>query len=86
MIYLDTSYLARLYLCDAGFEYVRALAASDRVACSCHGEVELFAVFHHLAGAKAHGFPDVYSNDRHLIEASTYFGINGVNVIPTPKT
>lgn len=147
MIYLDTSYMARLYLCDPGFEHVRALATSDRVACSCHGEVELFAVFHrkyregvldapllaavlsqydaertlsaitwlpiteatiqtacqafralapsvflraadalHLAGAKEHGFLDVYSNDRHLIEAATHFGIKGVNIIPPPKT
>ena len=46
MIYLDTSYLARLYLCDPGFEHVRALAATDQVACSFHGELELFAVFH----------------------------------------
>jgi predicted nucleic acid-binding protein len=46
MIYCDTSYLVRLYLDDAGFELVRALCASDRVACSMHGRVETCAALH----------------------------------------
>lgn len=46
MIYCDTSYLVRLYLDDAGFDQVRALCASDRVACSMHGRVETCAALH----------------------------------------
>lgn len=46
MIYLDTSYLVRLYLEDAGFADVRELAASDHVACSTLGQSETVAAFH----------------------------------------
>lgn len=46
MIYLDTSYLARLYLEDPGWERVRALAATERVACAIHGGAELVSTFH----------------------------------------
>jgi predicted nucleic acid-binding protein len=38
----------------------------------------------HLACAGAHGFTDVYSNDRHLLGAASLFGLRGLDVIPKP--
>ncbi|MCB1104169.1 MAG: type II toxin-antitoxin system VapC family toxin [Cephaloticoccus sp.] len=46
MIYLDTSYLVRLYLEDPGYAEVRELAASDHVACATLGQSETVAAFH----------------------------------------
>ena len=46
MIYFDTSYLVRLYYQDTGADQVRALAASDHVACASHGQAEMMAAFH----------------------------------------
>jgi predicted nucleic acid-binding protein len=34
----------------------------------------------HLACAAANGFPDVYSGDRVLLTAASYFGLNGISV------
>jgi predicted nucleic acid-binding protein len=46
VIYFDTSYLVRLYYADAGADAVRALAATDHLACAAHGQAEMMAAFH----------------------------------------
>ena len=46
MIYLDSTYLVRLYFEDNGYQRVRQLAASDAVACAQHGRAEVISAFH----------------------------------------
>jgi predicted nucleic acid-binding protein len=46
LIYLDSTYLVRLYFEDAGYERVRQLAANDAVACAQHGRAEVISAFH----------------------------------------
>jgi predicted nucleic acid-binding protein len=35
----------------------------------------------HLACAEEHGFAEVYTNDRHMLQAARYFHVAGVNVL-----
>jgi predicted nucleic acid-binding protein len=35
----------------------------------------------HLACAEEHGFDEVYTNDRHMLQAARYFHVTGVNVL-----
>ena len=35
----------------------------------------------HLACAEEHGFEEVYTNDRHMLQAARYFHVAGVNVL-----
>ena len=46
MIYLDSSYVVRLYFQDPGYTVVRQLAESDTVACAQHGRAEVIAALH----------------------------------------
>jgi predicted nucleic acid-binding protein len=46
VIYFDTSYLVRLYYSDARADRVRALAATDHIACAALGQAEMMAAFH----------------------------------------
>jgi hypothetical protein len=34
-----------------------------------------------LACAQEQGFEDVYTNDRHMLQAAKYFQVTGVNVL-----
>jgi predicted nucleic acid-binding protein len=141
MLYFDSCYIVRLYLADAGWQQVRTLAATKKVACSLHGKVEVVAAFHrkfregslsqrqfsetlqqfesdtqalafswlplsdnvlsrttsqfgnlpatvqvraadalHLACAKENSFTEIFSNDKLLLKAAPYFGLNPRNV------
>ena len=36
----------------------------------------------HLTCAAEEGFREIYSHDRHVLAAASYFGLNGVDIIP----
>jgi predicted nucleic acid-binding protein len=46
LIYLDSTYLVRLYFEEPGYEQVRQLATSDAIACAQHGRAEVISAFH----------------------------------------
>ncbi|HEY2143118.1 MAG TPA: type II toxin-antitoxin system VapC family toxin [Candidatus Udaeobacter sp.] len=46
MIYLDSTYLVRLYFEHPGYERVRQLAVSGAIACAQHGRAEVISAFH----------------------------------------
>jgi predicted nucleic acid-binding protein len=46
MIFLDTTYLVRLYLDEPGSPAVRALAQTQPIAASWHAQAELLCTFH----------------------------------------
>lgn len=35
----------------------------------------------HLACAEEHGFQEIYTNDRHMLQAAPHFNLTGVNVL-----
>lgn len=143
MIYLDSSYLFRLYLRGAQTKPIEDfLQSGETVACAMHGKTELYSAFHrgfrenvyplsqvekmieqvnldtrqeylhwfsitektisftqsvyskapatcflrgadalHLACARENGFKEIYSNDKHLLAAASFFGLKGKNII-----
>lgn len=46
VVYFDTSYLVRLYLEDAGYEWVREWASRHAIASSWHARAEVFCALH----------------------------------------
>lgn len=40
----------------------------------------------HLACARENGFKQVYTNDRHMLAGSRYFGLAGLDVLATSRT
>lgn len=38
----------------------------------------------HLTCASEHGFPKVYTNDRHMLAAASYFRLTGINIMQNP--
>lgn len=68
VVYFDTSYLVRLYFRDPGAEQVRALAATDHVACAALGQAEMMAAFHRKSREGAIG-PAAYAALVEQVEA-----------------
>jgi predicted nucleic acid-binding protein len=46
LIYFDTTYIGRLYFQDSGWDKVRELAKTDKIACAAHGRAEALGIFH----------------------------------------
>lgn len=146
MIYLDTSYLLKVYTHEHGSEEVAAwMTGRQDFVCSHHGRLEVIAglkrhqregrldarglrqslaqlaidesqqlfvwlpvgnelIDHactrvaslpfttflraadalHLACAADAGLKEIYSHDRHLLSAASYFGLRGIDVIKSP--
>jgi len=36
----------------------------------------------HLTCAKENGFPEIYTNDRHILAGAQYFNLKGINLLP----
>lgn len=145
MIYLDSSYLVKLYLREHGSEAVETWLSgqSKQVVCCLHGRLEMIAAFKrqqresrldenavrsvvkrlekeeksgvirwlpinpllmesacaqmqklapsvflraadtlHLACAADAGLKEIYSHDRHLLNAAPHFSLKGIDIIP----
>ena len=83
MVYFDSAYIAKFYLEEPDSAAVATLAvASRKVPSSVLGKLEVNSVFHRklreaAIGASAHGFREIYSNDRHVLAAAPLFGLRG---------
>ena len=73
MIYFDAAYVAKCYLNEPGADRVREIAYGADGLASCE--------LAHLACAEEHGFQEVYTNDRHILQAAKHFQVTGVNVL-----
>lgn len=71
MIYFDAAYVAKCYLNEPGADRLREVAHGADGLASCE-----------LARPdEEHGFQEVYTNDRHMLDAARHFHLTGVNVI-----
>lgn len=74
---IDSGNLRLLHLTDTILDHIEAVFASAPPTTYLRAADAI-----HLATAAAHGFTEIYSNDKHLLTAAPLFGLKGVNVIP----
>ena len=81
MIYFDTSYILKCYLNEPKVEH----SLLDSVCAAFESLPDKAPLragdAQHLACAREHGFREIYSNDRYLLNAAPEFGLVGKNVI-----